>query len=85
MFLSVGPVGRPVQLLAAFGKAIRSFRESKGLSQELLADLADIHRTYIGDVERGERNISLVNMSKIAKALRVDLSVLIRKMERYLK
>lgn len=56
-------------------------RENKGLSQEQLAELAGIHRTYIGDVERGTRNIALVNMTRIAKALGVTLSRLIREME----
>ena len=53
----------------------------RALSQERLAELANIHRTYIGDVERGTRNISLVNMTRIAKALQVPLSRLIQEME----
>jgi transcriptional regulator with XRE-family HTH domain len=57
-------------------------RESRGLSQEKLAELAGIHRTYIGDVERGTRNIALVNMTKIAKALGTSLSRLIADMEK---
>jgi transcriptional regulator with XRE-family HTH domain len=67
---------------AAFGQAVRKLRLAKGLSQEHLAELADIHRTYIGDVERGARNISLVNMTKIATALGVPLSRLIHEMEK---
>jgi transcriptional regulator with XRE-family HTH domain len=67
---------------SAFGLAVRRLRESKGLSQEALAELADIHRTYIGDVERGTRNIALVNMTQIAKALSVPLSRLISEMEK---
>jgi len=66
----------------AFGQAVRKLRLAKGLSQEQLAELADIHRTYIGDVERGARNISLVNMTKIAAALGVPLSRLIHQMEK---
>jgi transcriptional regulator with XRE-family HTH domain len=66
----------------AFGHAVRKLRHSKGISQEKLADLAEIHRTYIGDVERGVRNISLLNMSKIAAALEVSLSRLVQEMER---
>lgn len=66
----------------AFGQAVRKLRLAKGLSQERLAELADIHRTYIGDVERGARNISLVNMTKIAAALGVPLSRLIHEMEK---
>jgi transcriptional regulator with XRE-family HTH domain len=65
----------------AFGQAVRKFRLKRALSQERLAELANIHRTYIGDVERGTRNISLVNMTRIAKALQVPLSRLIQEME----
>jgi len=54
---------------------------ARGLSQEKLAELADIHRTYIGDVERGIRNIALVNMHRIASALDMPLSALISEME----
>ncbi|MGA2903070.1 MAG: helix-turn-helix transcriptional regulator [Candidatus Korobacteraceae bacterium] len=66
----------------AFGRAVRKFRLQKGISQEKLAELAEIHRTYIGDVERGTRNISLVNMVRIAAALELPLSRLIQEMER---
>jgi transcriptional regulator with XRE-family HTH domain len=65
----------------AFGQAVRKFRLKRSFSQERLAELADIHRTYIGDVERGTRNISLLNMTRIAKALQVPLSRLIQEME----
>ena len=65
----------------AFGQAVRKLRRQKGISQEKLAELADIHRTYIGDVERGTRNIALLNMTRIAKALGLSLSDLIREME----
>jgi DNA-binding XRE family transcriptional regulator len=68
-------------LQLAFGQAVRRFRVKRGISQERLAELADIHRTYIGDVERGTRNISLLNMTRIAKALQVPLSRLIQEME----
>ena len=66
----------------AFGRTIRRLRENRGLSQEKLAELAGIHRTYIGDVERGTRNIALVNMTRIAKALGTSLSRLIADMEK---
>ena len=65
----------------AFGNAVRKLRLEKGISQEHLAELAEIHRTYIGDVERGTRNISLLNMCRIAVALDVPLSRLILDME----
>lgn len=55
----------------AFGRAVRRRREALGISQEELADRAGLHRTYIGDVERGKRNIALVNIVKLAKALGV--------------
>lgn len=70
------------ELKRAFGEAVRKFRTAKGLSQEKLAEHADIHRTYIGDVERGLRNIALVNMHRIAAALGVSLSELIGEMEK---
>jgi transcriptional regulator with XRE-family HTH domain len=55
--------------LKLFGRVIRSHREALGLSQEELAARAGLHRTYIGSVERGERNISLKNIYLIAEAL----------------
>lgn len=58
--------------LARFGRRVRAERETQGLSQEELAVRADLHRTYIGGVERGERNISLLNLLRIARALGVS-------------
>ena len=52
-----------------FGKRIKEIRKAKGLSQEKLANLAEVDRTYLPEVERGERNISLVVAEKIANAL----------------
>lgn len=54
-----------------FGINLRKLRLQKGLSQEKLAELADLHRNYVGGVERGERNIALLNIVAIARALRV--------------
>jgi len=55
-----------------FGSRLKNLRQEKGMTQEALALLCDLDRTYIGSVERGERNISLVNIHKIAKTLGVD-------------
>jgi len=54
-----------------FGKRLREVRQKANLSQEELADLASLDRSYIGGVERGERNVSLVNIHKIARALKI--------------
>jgi transcriptional regulator with XRE-family HTH domain len=60
-----------------FGKKVRHFRKLKNLSQDELAELCELHRTYIGSVERGERNITLLNANKIANALSVSLAELV--------
>jgi transcriptional regulator with XRE-family HTH domain len=57
-----------------FGERLRGTRQKKGLSQEKLADLAGLHRTYVSGVERGERNISLLNIERLAIALNVTMS-----------
>jgi transcriptional regulator with XRE-family HTH domain len=54
-----------------FGARVRQAREARGLSQESLADEAGLHRTYVGSVERGERNVSLINILRLADALKV--------------
>jgi len=61
-----------------FGEKVREIRISQNLSQEQLANLADVHRTYIGMVERAEKNITLVNIEKIANALNVNITELLR-------
>jgi transcriptional regulator with XRE-family HTH domain len=62
---------RETQIQKQFGDRVRELRKLKQLSQETLALACDLDRTYIGGVERGERNISLVNIYKIAEALGV--------------
>ncbi len=61
-----------------FAKNLRKLRLEKGLSQEELADLAGLHRTYIGSVERGERNISIDNIERLAKALECQVIELLK-------
>jgi len=60
-----------LRLLAA--KRIRQIREGKGLSQEALADIAELHRTYVSSVERGERNVTVDSLERLADALGVDI------------
>jgi len=64
-------------ILIKFGERVREIRKEKGLSQEELAHKADLHRTYIGMIERAEKNITLINIEKIANALEVNLKELI--------
>jgi len=60
------------EILIKFGERVRKIRKEKGLSQEQLAFKADLHRTYIGMIERAEKNITLINIQKIAKALEIS-------------
>jgi len=64
-------------ILQKFGSRIKQFRSTKGITQEKLAELSGLSRQYIGDVEQGARNISLVNIHKIANALEITLSKLL--------
>ena len=68
--------------LAAFGQNVRGERLRLRISQEELAHRADLDRSYIGQVERGETNISLLNLLRIAKALEVGPERLVRALER---
>ncbi|MBN1391273.1 MAG: helix-turn-helix transcriptional regulator [Sedimentisphaerales bacterium] len=63
-------------ICARVGFSIREIRVEKNLSQEQLANLADLHRAYVGQIERGEKNIGLRNLEKIAKALKVSIKEL---------
>jgi transcriptional regulator with XRE-family HTH domain len=67
------------KILVAFGDRVRELRKEKGLSQEELSFKADLHRTYIGMIERAEKNITLTNIEKIANALDVQPSELLTK------
>ncbi len=62
-----------------FSQRLRQIRHDQDLSQEELADLAGLHRTYVGSVERCERNISIDNMERLAKALDVEITDLLTK------
>jgi transcriptional regulator with XRE-family HTH domain len=63
-------------LLQTFGNNVRVRRKAVGLTQEGLAERAGLHRTYVADVERGSRNISLINVAKIARAFGISVSEL---------
>jgi transcriptional regulator with XRE-family HTH domain len=68
------PAREPV--LKKFGGNVRGKREARNLSQEALAELADLDRTYIGGIERGERNPTLLSILRIAKALKTSIAEL---------
>ena len=63
---------------AAFGRRVRAQREELGLTQEGLADIVELHWTFVGQVERGRRNISLHNILKLAAGLKIDPGELVR-------
>ena len=65
----------------SIGQRIRNYRDQKDLSQENLAELSGMHATYIGQVERGEKNVTVKNIEKIASALDVPLSQLFEKLD----
>ena len=71
------------EIRVAYGKAVRTIRQNKKMSQEELADLCGLHRTYISDIELGKRNVSLENIDKISHALQVKKSVLFVEVEQY--
>lgn len=61
------------EVLLSFGRRVREIRKLKGLSQEDLAHEAGLHRTYIGMIERAEKNITLINIEKVAIALGIEI------------
>lgn len=64
-------------ILKKFGQKVKKLREKKGWTQEELAKKCCLHRTYVGSIERSERNVSLINIEKIAKALGVNAQQLL--------
>jgi transcriptional regulator with XRE-family HTH domain len=66
-------------ILEIFGANVQKYRKEKQISQEKLAELAGVHRTYVGMIERAEKNITLRNMEKFAIALNVEIKDLLEK------
>lgn len=64
-------------ILIKFGNCVRHFRKLQNLSQEELSYKANLHRTYIGMIERGEKNITLINIEKISQALNININDLL--------
>jgi transcriptional regulator with XRE-family HTH domain len=62
---------KSIDPLIAFGQRLRQFRENVGLSQEKLAEMAELHRNYVGSLERGQSNVSLLAMVRLARCLKV--------------
>lgn len=66
------------KILIEFGDKVRKLRRDMSISQEELSYKADLHRTYIGMIERAEKNITLINIEKIARALEIEVSELLK-------
>ncbi len=69
------------EIQVAFGHAIRKFRTEKKISQETFANMCGLHRTYISDIERGLRNVSIENIDKMARALDMNISDIFKEVE----
>ena len=67
-----------IQELVRFGRRVSALRRKSALSQEALAEKADLHRNYVGGIERGERNVGLRNVFRLARALGLSVSQLFR-------
>jgi transcriptional regulator with XRE-family HTH domain len=76
----VVPTDRP-DVRLALGIALRTLRVARGLSQERLAEVAGVHPRYVSDIERGRRNVGIVNLDRLAGALGVDLPTLMTEVE----
>jgi transcriptional regulator with XRE-family HTH domain len=70
----------PLNIRIRFGRAIRRVREAQAISQEEAAERCGLHRTYYSGIERGVRNVSLINIEKIAKGLKQELPDLFRRL-----
>ena len=68
----------PLDVRIRFGRAVRQRRQKLGVSQEEFADMCGLDRTYVGGIERGERNLALVNIEKIAQTFKISVSELFR-------
>jgi ribosome-binding protein aMBF1 (putative translation factor) len=75
---SIWPTTMPEDVRIRFGKRVRLRRKKLNVSQEEFADMCGLDRTYVGGIERGERNLALVNIEKIARALRLSLAELFK-------
>lgn len=69
----------PLDIRIRFGRAIRRIREEQGINQEEAAERCRLHRTYYSGIERGTRNVSLINIEKVAKGLKTSLPELFRR------
>jgi transcriptional regulator with XRE-family HTH domain len=65
--------GMPIDIRVRFGRVLRRLREEQGISQEEAAARCKLHRTYYSGIERGVRNVSILNISKISKGFRIEL------------
>jgi transcriptional regulator with XRE-family HTH domain len=63
----------PLDIRIRFGRAIRRFREEQGINQEEAAERCGLHRTYYSGIERGVRNVSLINIEKVARGLKKSI------------
>lgn len=68
-----------------FGELIRNLRLAAGLSQESLADLCDLHRTYIGAIERGEKTVTIETAKKLADGLDISLTELFKRLDQLIR
>lgn len=76
---------RDKSYILALGQAVRALRKEKGFSQESFADEVGLHRTYMGAIERGEQNLTVKNIVRLAETLGLEPSKLLAKAEKFLK